>query len=309
MDNAENIQKRFLLCCGIAESVHIECSLDKLGINNLDEFKRIFHSKLKKIYFRRGLFGLESFDTDGINVKTDNKNESKDDDDEVGMLEEIHVDTHGGWEGEWSPGNTSDTIMTIFKFFDKLGMRRNITRYELEWRTYDTLFNETKHHDCDKLLNGILFQDWGKHPLLESIRFSVTIGGSLRSILLHLISHGKELFIEKSVKSNLKYFRTIELDIIYNGFLDIYIQQEIDNSLSNKYQSYCKTNCVDSINVNTNLNTNEGKQTKFSIDETAIEIKNVSQCIGFINHNILDWLKRIQEAHQNVYNRKVVLVV
>ena len=67
----DRTKRLFLLCCGLSESIiiAIDCRIEKLGINNLNELEEMFHPKLKRFCFDQGKFEC--------NINT-NEGESKD---------------------------------------------------------------------------------------------------------------------------------------------------------------------------------------------------------------------------------------
>ena len=61
------LKRFFLLCCGMSQEIVIHCSLQRLGINTVNELKQMFHSNLKRLCFKKGslTFKYDSHDNHG----------------------------------------------------------------------------------------------------------------------------------------------------------------------------------------------------------------------------------------------------
>ena len=167
------LKKLFLLCCGISQSVTIECGLCRLGIYNLNELKNIFHPNLKRFGFGRGEMGsLSTISSNNI---------------EVGMLEEMEIDTRqncsfGAWSRFDQAPSKIDTLIEALTFFDKFKIRKNIKHYIIKWQSLE--YREAT--EGDKLLTRFLFEDFKLHPLLEKITFIVRDGAGLETLYIEI---------------------------------------------------------------------------------------------------------------------------
>ena len=184
---SKSLKKLFLSCCSVSESINIECDINKLGINNVNELKEMFHSNLKRFSFKSGKF------SDNINI--DNYNLTK----AVGMLEEIEM-TNGVHV------YPDSNLFIALGLFDKLNIRNSIKRYIINWKV-----SHEEPVKRDQFLNKLFFQDSDKHPLLESVVFNTGIINAVTSILPYLVEYKQEIFKTKKIKLKLKHLQTIEL--------------------------------------------------------------------------------------------------
>ena len=274
----KKLKKLFLSCCSVSHSIYIDCEIDRLGINNINEFKQIFHPNLKSFCFKQGSFTFDSNinDDDDDDEKGESKRQS-------GMLEEIEM-SHGvmqSWQMDWSVDNVS--LFNVLNTLDKFEMRRNIKRYIINWKA------DSQSNERDELLDKLFFQDYKKHPLLKRIVFRIGSSYTLSSVLEYLIENRKELFVTKDIKLKLKCFEAIELEIEgrhadFGGY---------------GYSSMKDRNSKDNFVVNE----------QFTVDKRVVKINNPGECIEHVERNMTDWYEKVVEANQTIGGRKVVFCV
>ena len=272
----------FLLLCSQSESLSIVSSMERLGIDNVNELKTMFHDNMKRLCMSSGT-GVLEFDYESKMSNNDN-NDSNDSNDnkersykKIGMLEEIEMTLPQFWNSSENVDIAEDKLMRTLDFFDKFKIRRNIKQYVVNVRRragagYNSRF-----------IKKLCFQDCHNHPLLEKIIFKVTDGDGLRLALGPLISYKKELFVDKSVKLGLKYLKTI--DLVVDGAHD-YFRKNRDHGANKK-----------------------SHEKLYSIDRWVIEIDddNVAQYIDSMEGDICNWLSKISAANGNLRGRTVVL--
>ena len=265
-----SLSKRLFLRFGsISKSIHLLKT--KLTFDSISEINRFFHPDLKHIYFN-------SYSSIVININVDVKNVEH----SVGSLQHIAFDTN---RFRQDVPSRIDTLNA----FDKLGIRRNIKQYTLHWippYTADRIFGMALALDIGtavSIFDKIFFQDYDKHPLLESIIIKFNDNKYLFGIarlLLYFHQHYQQLFVERNLY--LAHFQTIEIHIDNvwteaNGELERYPH---DTSNQEFFE--------------------QERNNEYSIDDQIIEIKSSKfeqeiESFGIIYQNIFYWLQRMKK--------------
>ena len=281
-------KKLFLICCGISESIDVRCDLGKIGISSLNEVKSMFHKEMKKFYLRPDynmMCVLELLQNMNVACAIDVNNDDIDDMKEralqlqIGMLEELEIHTCSRLQTKLFGYAPNDTIMKIFKVMDKLGMRKRIKQYTIYWEI-------EKYSIGNELMNGIFFNDYDKHPLLEKVTLVVNEPAKIRRVSRYFKQHKYKLFVDNGscVKLGLKHLRKIELKIEQQKHINCFKQ-------------------------NIKIHTVYNATIQHPIDQHEIQVENINQYIDAIDDNILDWLQRILKAKEEIGDRKIVLII
>ena len=290
------LKQVFLSCCEISESIMVECSIDRLGINSLDELKALFHPNLKRFGFKKGVFS-DAINISDISDITDKKCSQLDTVNIGNKLEEIEM-THGvmkSWRMNWTADNKC--LFNVLDFFDRLKLRKNIRRYIINWKAYYDRDSDQR----DELLNRLFFKDCDKYLLLERVVFKITNYDGLASIMEYLINNKKKIFVDKEIKFKLKHLKTIHIEIdakhkFLSGFGRL---PRLDPMLSLDDENDENDENDDDFVVNE----------KFVVDEWVIKITNAGECIEYIDRNVSDWCNKILAANKSIGGRRVVLVL
>ena len=257
-------KRLFTRFCSISKSIHL--SRTKFTFDTISEIKSIFHPDLKHIYFDY---------LSEIHLNIDMKNVENGVEIAPTSLENIEFETE---EQE----NVASCIDTLNQF-DKFGIRQNIKQYTLRWDQPSALVS-LEIGNAVNVFDKIFFQDYDKHPLLESIIIKVeddTVLVGLPRLLLYFHQHYKQLFVER--KFYLKHFQTIEI--------------EIDNSWMSGYD----IDLQEYPHGTTNPEFFDQKRNKeYSIDDKRIEIssnelKKEIESFGIVYQNTCYWLTRRQD--------------
>ena len=208
INNCMNLlAKRILMRFG-SISKSIDLRMTELTFDNISEIKKFFHCDLRHIYF-------DGFSP--IIIKIDRhvkQNISHENHMHVASLESIAFDTRR------ARPNVPSCIDTLNEF-DKLCIRRNVKRYTLHWRppfvTGRDFVGQIVPLDIGSDVNvfdTIFFQDYDKHPLLESIIIKFEDDQyllALARLLIYFQQHYTQLFVDR--KLYLTHFQTIEIHI------------------------------------------------------------------------------------------------
>ena len=274
--------KRMILRFGsISKSIHL--SKTKLTFERISEVKSVFHPDLRHLYFDYSAPIIINFDVKNI-------------ENHVASLERITFNTSMFGSREDNP-SCIDTLNEL----DKVGIRQNIKLYTLEWNPRYTSSDNLGYiltldigrdvHVFDK----IFFQDYDKHPLLESITVEFMDDDylfGLARLLIYISQHYKQLFVQR--KLYLRHFETIEIDLVG-------IWVSADQLQPVHVQRYPhQTNNPEFFQQNRNE--------EYSIDDKRIEIKSSQlkegiESFGIIFQNIFYWLQRMKQKSCNIVFR------
>ena len=287
IDRMNLLAKRLLIRFGsISERIDL-CGSTMINIKTFDELKSIFHSNLKHIYFDV---------TCGVSIDIGNHdddiNTDKIKNDEVNSVYASAFESIGfkpSIASHYAAPNIVPQYSSTLTCFDKYGIRRNIKQYIIYWSPPYAFYNNFVRltlggGDTVDLFDKIFFQDYDKHPLLESIIIKFVDNKylvGLARLVVYLYRHYKQLFVER--KLYLAHFNKIEMHIDKIRFPTNTHELEKYPHGTNHEQFYQQ-------------DTNK----EYSINNKKIEIKSKEfdqtiKSFAIVYQNIFDWLQRMQQ--------------
>ena len=194
-----SLSKRVLMRFGsISKSIHLRDI--KLTFHTISELKTFFHSDLRHIYLD---------DSSSIIIKIDMKNiENVENSGSIltSSLESIEF---------WTTGSNMARCMNALNEFDKFDVRLSVKQYIVHWSPPSSIRSEGLYvGDIAGVLEKVFFQDYDKHPLLESIVIKFNDNRylfGLARLLVFFHEHYQQLFVQR--KLSLPHYQTIEIDI------------------------------------------------------------------------------------------------
>ena len=247
--------------------------------------RKIFRKNLKCIDLGRSLkMGINNCNCN-INHKSEKKLQLSTRP-KIGELEQIGVKIVGNISCGGS--HINETLMETLKFLNKFGVRRNVTKYTIDWTPGH---GQNMNTSCTEVFNELFLPVCNdEYPLSRSIKIIFDENHNLfnlAKLFKYLNNHYQQLFVNNG-KFFIKQFERIEIKFKgINSRKLLLTKPDVKN---------------DEIKIFGGIGNQE-----YPIDTNAIQIKfkDTKQGIEYfaiIWQNVFDWLKRKQERCP--YNKK-----